>query len=105
LTFNDIQRHHHHGPVLKLVEIAENYIKSNIHWRVEFTGVLQRTEIPEVPMDVIREALFNSFCHKDYLAGQSNELAIYKDRIEIYNLGAFPEGFYRKTGKTYSQKS
>ena len=29
LTFNDIQRHH--GPVLKLVDIAENYIKSNIH--------------------------------------------------------------------------
>ena len=38
LTFNDIQRHH--GPVLKLVDIAENYIKSNIHWRVEFTGAL-----------------------------------------------------------------
>jgi ATP-dependent DNA helicase RecG len=91
LTFNDIQRHH--GPVLKLVEIAENYIKSNIHWRVEFTGALQRTEIPEVPMDAIREALLNSFCHKDYSTGQSNEVAIYKDRIEIYNPGAFPEGF------------
>ena len=51
LTFNDIQRHH--GPVLKLVDIAENYIKSNIHWRVEFTGTLQRTEIPEIPVDAI----------------------------------------------------
>lgn len=58
LTFNDIQRHH--GPVLKLVDIAENYIKSNIHWRVEFTGTLQRTEIPEIPVDAIREALLNS---------------------------------------------
>lgn len=55
LTFNDIQRHH--GPVLKLVDIAESYIKSNIHWRVEFTGALQRTEIPEIPIDAIREAL------------------------------------------------
>lgn len=91
LTFNDIQRHH--GPVLKLVDIAENYIKSNIHWRVEFTGALQRTEIPEIPVDAIREALLNSFCHKDYATGQSNEVAIYKDRIEIYNPGAFPEGF------------
>lgn len=91
LTFNDIQRHH--GPVLKLVDIAEAYIKSNIHWRAEFTGSLQRTEIPEVPMDAIREALLNSFCHKDYSLGQSNEVAIYKDRIEIYNPGTFPEGF------------
>ena len=91
LTFNDIQRHH--GPVLKLVDVAEAYIKSNIHWRVEFTGSLQRTEIPEIPMDAIREALLNSFCHKDYSLGQSNEVAIYKDRIEIYNPGTFPEGF------------
>ena len=91
LTFNDIQRHH--GPVLKLVDIAENYIKANIHWRVEFTGKLQRTEIPEIPVDAIREALLNSFCHKEYATGQSNEVAIYKDRVEIYNPGEFPDGF------------
>ena len=90
LTFNDIQRYH--GPVLKLVDIAENYIKSNIHWRVEFTGELQRTEIPEIPIDAIREALLNSFYYKDYSSGESNEVAIYKDRIEIYNPGTFPEG-------------
>ena len=90
LTFNDIQRYH--GPVLKLVDIAENYIKSNIHWKVEFTGELQRKEIPEIPVDAIREALLNSFCHKDYSSGESNEVAIYKNRIEIYNPGTFPEG-------------
>ncbi len=91
LTFNDIQRHH--GPVLKLIDIAENYIRSNIHWRVEFTGDLQRKEIPEIPVDAIREALLNSFCHKDYASGQSNEVSIYKDRVEIYNPGTFPEGY------------
>ena len=91
LTFNDIQRHH--GPVLKLVDIAESYIKSNIHWKVEFSGTLQRTEIPEIPIDAIREALLNSFCHKDYSSGQSNEISIYKNRVEIYNPGTFPEGY------------
>lgn len=91
LTFNDIQRYH--GPVLKLVDIAETYIKSNIHWRVEFTGALERKEIPEIPIDAIREALLNSFCHKDYASGESNEVAIYKDRVEIYNPGAFPDGY------------
>lgn len=91
LTFNDIQRYH--GPVFKLVDIAETYIKSNIHWRVEFTGALERKEIPEIPIDAIREALLNSFCHKDYASGESNEVAIYKDRVEIYNPGAFPDGY------------
>ena len=91
LTFNDIQRYH--GPVLKLVDIAEAYIKNNIHWRVEFTGALERKEIPEIPIDAIREALLNSFCHKDYALGESNEVAIYKDRVEIYNPGNFPEGY------------
>ena len=91
LTFNDIQRYH--GPVLKLVDIAESYIKNNIHWRVEFTGALERKEIPEIPVEAIREALLNSFCHKDYASGESNEVAIYKDRVEIYNPGAFPEGY------------
>ena len=91
LTFNDIQRYH--GPVLKLVDIAETYIKSNIHWRVEFTGALERKEIPEIPIDAVREALLNSFCHKDYASGESNEVAIYKDRVEIYNPGTFPDGY------------
>lgn len=90
LVFHDIQRYH--GAVLKLVDIAENYIKANMHWRIEFTGALQRTEIPEIPVEAIREALLNSFCHKDYASGESNEVAIYKDRIEIYNPGTFPEG-------------
>ena len=53
----------------------------------------QRTEIPEIPVDAIREALLSSFCHKDYASGQSNEVAIYKNRVEIYNPGVFPEGY------------
>ena len=91
LTFLDIQRER--GTVFELVALAEKYITSNIHWRVKFDGSLQRKEIPEVPIDAIREALFNSFCHKDYGACQSNEVAIYKDRVEIYNPGTFPAGF------------
>lgn len=60
---------------------------------LEFKKSTGELEIPEISMDAIREALLNSFCHKDYSLGQSNEVAIYKDRIEIYNPGTFPEGF------------
>jgi ATP-dependent DNA helicase RecG len=90
LTFNDIKRES--GTVTELVQISEKYIRDNIHWRVEFDGSLQRKEIPEVPMEAVREALVNSFCHKDYRASQNNYVSIFKNRIEIYNPGTFPVG-------------
>ena len=90
LTFLDIQREH--GTIFELVDRGEKYIFKNIRWRVEF-GSLQRKEIPEIPVDAVREALINSFCHKEYGTGQNNEVSIYKDRIEIYNPGAFPAGY------------
>ena len=90
LTFLDIQRER--GTIIELVDIAESYIKKHTRWRVEFDGSMERNEIPEVPFEAVREALINSFCHKDYRLSQTNEVAIYKNRIEIYNPGRFPDG-------------
>jgi ATP-dependent DNA helicase RecG len=90
LTFNDIQREH--GSITDLIRIAERYVKSNIRWRVEFNGSIERKEIPEIPVDAVREAINNSFCHRNYKSSQNNEVLIYKNRIEIYNPGTFPEG-------------
>ncbi len=89
LTFNDINRSY--GTVFELSHKAERYIIDNMHWGVIFDGSLERKEIPEVPVEAIREALINSFCHKDYNACEANEVAIFKDRIEIYNPGTFPK--------------
>jgi ATP-dependent DNA helicase RecG len=90
LTFNDIKRESDN--VLALVEATEKYIRNNIHWRVVLDGSVQRKEIPEIPIDAIREALVNSYCHRLYTSSQNNEITIYSDRIEIYNPGTFPEG-------------
>ena len=57
-----------------------------------YNGGLQRNEIPEVPIDAIREALFNSFCHKNYRVSQNNYVCVFKDFIEISNPGTFPDG-------------
>ena len=106
LTFTDIRREH--GSILDLIRIAEKYIKDTMRWRVEFDGSLERKEIPEVPVKAIREALVNSFCHRNYLIPQTNEVAIFKDRIEIYNAGTFPEGltpndFIEGTARSYKR--
>lgn len=103
LTFNDIKREH--GTVPQLVDIAEKYIRNNIRWRVQFDGSIQRKEIPEIPLNAIREALVNSFCHKDYTISQNNEVAIFKNRIEIYNPGTFPMGLTPDDFITGSERS
>ena len=90
LTFLDIQRES--GSVTSLVKAAEKYIVKNIRWRVVFDGSLQRNEIPEIPIDAVREAIINSFCHRDYKSSQNNEITIHSNRIEIYNPGTFPDG-------------
>ncbi|MDR1604169.1 MAG: hypothetical protein LBS10_05185 [Gracilibacteraceae bacterium] len=90
LTFNDIQREH--GSIIDLIRISERYVRSNIRWRVKFDGSLERKEIPEIPVDAVREAIINSYCHRDFISSQNNEVVIYKNRIEIYNPGTFPAG-------------
>jgi ATP-dependent DNA helicase RecG len=94
VTFNDIRIEE--GNVSELVDAAETYIKNTIHWRVEFTGKRKRDEIPEIPVEAIREALNNSYCHRLFPSTQNNEVLIFKNRIEIYNPGTFPEGLTPK---------
>jgi ATP-dependent DNA helicase RecG len=53
---------------------------------------MQRKEIPEIPMDAVREGIINSYCHRDYRSSQNNAIMVYSNRIEIYNPGKFPEG-------------
>ncbi|MFC1546389.1 ATP-binding protein [bacterium] len=89
ITFLDIKMFE--GNLFDLLDKSESYIAERINWRVKF-GKLEREEIPEVPIKAIREALVNSLCHRDYTNPKGNEIAIFKDRIEIYNPGNFPEG-------------
>ena len=92
LTFLDIDQVF--GNVFELIEIGESYIRKNIKWPVNFkSGSMERVEIPEIPLEAIREAVINSLIHRDFKNPKSNEVAIYKDRVEIFNPGEFPEGF------------
>lgn len=80
------------GNIFDLLKKSESYIIEHINWGVKF-GKLEREEVPEIPIKAIREALVNSLCHRDYSNPKSNEVAIFKDKVEIYNPGDFPKGF------------
>lgn len=49
-----------------------------------------RVEIPEIPVEAIREIVVNSFAHADYRGVTENEIDITPTQIEIYNPGEFP---------------
>lgn len=88
LTFLDIKSFK--GNLFSLRQQAEVYVNGNMKWRAEIKSG-PRKEIPEVPVEAIREAVGNSLCHRDYSNPKGNEVAIFKDRIDIYNPGLFPK--------------
>jgi ATP-dependent DNA helicase RecG len=88
-NFTDIRRHS--GSILSLIDVAMQYLIDAMDWRVEFSGKVQRDEIPEVPVDALREAVVNAFAHRQIESGQSIQIMIFRNRIEIYSPGVFPE--------------
>ena len=103
MTFLDIQSFK--GPLFSLIERCEVYVNEHINWRADLSGST-RVEIPEIPVRAMKEAVINSLCHRDFNNPKSNEIAIYRDRIEIYNPGQFPfdhdpDEFIAGRGKSY----
>jgi len=54
-------------------------------------GLFEREDEPLFPLEALREALVNAFCHRDYaIVGGAVSLAVYDDRLEIWSDGALP---------------
>ena len=104
-TFLDMARID--GNIFQLIDEAVQYIIKNIRWRVEMNDDgIHRKEIPEVPLDAIREAVINSFAHARYDISVQHEVDIFSNRISICNPGAFanefePIDFYTRDIRSY----
>ena len=103
ISFNDIQRWK--GNIFNLIDKGILYVKNNIRWRVESSGNAERIEIPEVPIDAIREIVVNSFAHANYRGETEHEIDITPSEIEIYNPGAFPLNLTPESFVTKRHKS
>jgi len=91
VTFLDIKKFN--GNLFDLLDRTELYLKERLSWRVVIGRKgMEREEIPEIPIAALREALVNSLIHRDFSNPKGNEIAVFKNRIEIYNPGFFPEG-------------
>lgn len=79
------------GSILELTDQAILYISKAMDWRAEFDGSSSRIEIPEVPVNAIREAVINAFAHRLIESRQAVDIAIYKSFIDVYSPGLFPQ--------------
>lgn len=78
------------GTIPELRESAMKFIAENIKKAV-FFDANQRYDKWEYPLRALEEALNNALTHRDYLQNGDIQLAVYDDRIEIWNPGELPK--------------
>lgn len=89
ISFADIVRVEDN--IFNLIGKGYSYVKEHINWRVQNGNGTARIEIPEIPMEALREIIVNSFAHADYRGLSENEIDITPTQVEIYNPGEFPQ--------------
>lgn len=89
---NFIDNQQIHCNIFQMLGEADNFFKKHLPVSSHLEdNQLQRVDRLPVPSKALREALVNAVCHRDY-QDQSGyiSIAIFDDRIEIWNNGALP---------------
>lgn len=79
------------GTLTEMLEGCLAFVRNNMRTATmidQKTG--KRTDIPQYPMDAVREAVLNALVHRDYSVhteGMPVQLVMYTDRLEISNPG------------------
>ncbi len=82
------------GNLFELFESIQQFISSHIRVAGKIPdGFALRIDTAEYPLDALREAAINAIVHRDYYdpAGYT-EIAIFDDRMEVWNNGSLPAG-------------
>ncbi len=81
------------GPLAKILERSEKFIKRNMRTSVSFRSTgLQTLDMAEYPSEAIREGLVNALAHRDYSAFHGGvAVRLYPTRLEIWNSGHLPK--------------
>ncbi len=84
------------GNVIQMVDRVVDILKSKyLYSPIHYEG-MERVEPLEIPEDGLREILYNSVCHKEYM-GAPIQMQVYSDHIEIWNEGGLPDGYTAET--------
>ena len=84
------------GNVIQMVDRVVDILKSKyLYSPIHYEG-MERVEPLEIPEDGLREILYNSVCHKEYM-GAPIQMQVYSDHVEIWNEGGLPDGYTAET--------
>jgi len=81
------------GNVFKILNEADNFLRRHLPISSIFIpDQFKRIDQPALPVMAVRETLINALAHRDY-ADRSTDisLAIYDDRLELWNSGVLPK--------------
>ena len=80
------------GGIVVDIEDAMRFIERNTRLAYRIEG-LRRQNIPEYPMEAVREAITNAVMHRDWFSDGANVFVeVYTDRIEVRSPGGLPKG-------------
>src|SRR3989344_272616 len=91
-TLEILDRLNFTGDIVENIDQAIKFVQRNTRTRYEIKAI-ERKEIPEYPLEAVREAIINAVMHRDYFqTGASVSVDIFDDRLEISNPGGLPKG-------------
>lgn len=78
------------GTLPEQLHTAESFLRQNLQTVVRLSG-LRHQELPEYPVEAVRELLVNAVAHRDYnMQGDIIHLNLFSDRIEVHSPGGLP---------------
>ena len=94
------------GPLKNQIDRAVDLLLLHLPVSSEIQG-LERVELHQIPILVLREAVANAIIHRDYsIVGAESQLLLFDDRLEVHSPGALPNTVTienMKVGKSVSR--
>lgn len=79
------------GNAFEQVDMAVDFVMSKLNRSVGTRAEsIQAPVRYEIPPEVVREAVVNAVAHRDYTSAGSVQVAVFADRVEVWNPGTLP---------------
>lgn len=87
-----IDKKEFNGSIINQIDQMLNYLNLVNNVNVIITGSPQRITLMDYPVEAIREAIINAFCHRSYTHTSDVKIEVFDDRIFIQSPGGIPDG-------------